>query len=176
MIDAVIFDVDGTIVDSVVHEIVAWHEALVRCGFDVPRNAVREQMGKGTDQLLPSLLPHESKRTYDELASLHRKIFRAQHRADVRPFATVAPLFKRLRDAGIKVALGSSGDKDDVDHYVRLTKTADLIDVIVSRDDVKHSKPAPDIFQAALDRLGSPSVQRVVAIGDTIYDVQGANA
>ncbi|MDB5367818.1 MAG: family hydrolase [Rhodospirillales bacterium] len=175
MIHAVIFDVDGTLVDSVEHEIIAWHEALVRSGFDVARDAVRNQMGKGADQLLPFLLPHERKATHDRIADLQGKIFHAQHRPEVRPFPMVAPLFRALRQAGIQVALGSSGDQADIEHYQRLTGTADLVDVIACIDDVQHSKPAPDIFEAVLDRLGSPSVQRVLAVGDTIYDVQAAS-
>ncbi|GIL38454.1 HAD family hydrolase [Roseiterribacter gracilis] len=176
MIDAVIFDVDGTLVDSVVHEIVAWHEAFVRNNFDVTRDAVRQQMGKGADHLLPTLLPQESKRTHDRIAEAQGKIFRAQHRPDVRAFAMSAPLMTRLREAGVKIAIGSSGDKEDIEHYLRLTRATDLVDVLVCMDDVERSKPDPDIFQLALKRLGGPNTQRVLAIGDTIYDVQAATA
>jgi beta-phosphoglucomutase-like phosphatase (HAD superfamily) len=176
MMDVAIFDVDGTLVDTVVHEIAAWHEALTRSGFDIPRDTLRQQMGKGADQLLPVLLPHESKRMHDKVAELQGKIFLAQHRPDVRAFPKVAALFKRLREAGLKLALGSSGDKADIEHYLRLAGATGLVDVIVCMDDVERSKPAPDIFEKALERLGSPPAERVIAVGDTIFDAQAAAA
>lgn len=91
----------------------------------------------------------------------------------VRPFSAVPDLLRRVRDAGVRVAIASSAKKDELDKYLDIARIADLVDVKTSSDDAEESKPAPDIFEVVLKRLkieGSDAV----AIGDTPYDASAA--
>jgi HAD superfamily hydrolase (TIGR01509 family) len=175
MPQSILFDIDGTLLDSVDLHAEAWAEILQKYGFNVPAAAVRTQIGKGGDELLPVFVPEDvldrdGQRMKDERAALFKKKYLPQ----VRPFPKVRELFERLKADGKRVALASSGKNDEVDQYKRIAGISDLIDDHTSADDVERSKPHPDIFLAALDKLGNPDHKTVVAIGDTPYDAEAA--
>jgi HAD superfamily hydrolase (TIGR01509 family) len=175
MPQAVIFDIDGTLLDSVDLHAQAWAEILHQYGFDVPASAVRTQIGKGGDELLPVFVPkdvleRDGRRMKDERAEL----FKNKYLPRVRPFPKVRELFERLKADGKRVSLASSGKKDEVNEYKRIAGISDLVDEHSSADDVGRSKPHPDIFVAALDQLGNPDRGTVVAVGDTPYDAEAA--
>ena len=175
MADAVIFDVDGTLLDSVDYHARSWQETFARYGIDVPFAAVRSQIGKGGDQLMPVFVPpdrleREGERIKDERAA-H---FKERYLPLVRPFPKVRELFERLRADGRRVVLASSGSREEVEGYKRIAGIADLIESDTSSDDAERSKPHPDIFLAALDKLGNPDPAGVVVVGDTPYDAQAA--
>jgi phosphoglycolate phosphatase-like HAD superfamily hydrolase len=86
----------------------------------------------------------------------------------------VQDLFKRIRDAGQKAVLASSGKTDEVERYTELAGIADLIDGATSSDDAERSKPFPDIFQAALAKLAPLGPAEAVVVGDTPYDAEAA--
>jgi phosphoglycolate phosphatase-like HAD superfamily hydrolase len=173
---AVLFDVDGTIVDTVDKEIAAWREALLTAGFDIPAAAIRQQMGKGADQLVPALLPDLSAAEAERLGKVQGEIFRNGYRPSVQPFPRVAELFARLRRDGFVVGLASSGDRAGIRHYERLAGIEGLVDLVACADDVCRSKPAGDVFFAALHMLGFASTRFVLAVGDSIYDAAAARA
>ena len=102
------------------------------------------------------------------------KIFKKKYLSQVRPFPKVRELLERLREAGKKIALASSGKDDEVRHYEKLLNIEDLTDSMTTSDQVVHSKPHPDVFIAALRTLGSLTPDEAVAIGDTPYDVAAA--
>jgi HAD superfamily hydrolase (TIGR01509 family) len=91
----------------------------------------------------------------------------------VRPFAAVPELLTKLRDAGVKLAVASSAKKDELEEYLKIAAVADLLDVMVSSEDVEQSKPAPDIFEVTLQKLEVPPDGAIV-IGDSPYDAQAA--
>jgi HAD superfamily hydrolase (TIGR01509 family) len=91
----------------------------------------------------------------------------------VRPFSAVPDLLQRVRDAGLRIAVASSAKKDELEKYLDIAGIADLVDVTTSSDDVEESKPAPDIFEAVLKKLGMGGGD-AVAIGDTPYDALAA--
>lgn len=172
---AALFDVDGTLVDSVPYETVAWLDALRRVDPEMTFDRVLKQIGKGADHLLPALLPPAVvQRDGKELEDLQGKIFHEKYQSRVRPFPGVAPLFGRLRAAGTKLGLVSSGDRADIEYYAKLSGITDSLDFSVSADDVEHSKPSPDLFREALKRLANVAPSDVVAIGDTPYDAEAA--
>lgn len=174
---AALFDVDGTLVDTVRYEASAWLEALRTADPAMTFARVLKQMGKGADHLLPALLPPDVvARRRTELSSLQTTLFREKYRPLVRPFPGVRALFERLRAAGTTIALASSGDRADIDHYQALTGTADLVSFIVSADDVAHSKPSADVFATAMRRLDGLLPTDALAVGDTPYDAQAAAA
>lgn len=174
MTTSAIFDVDGTLVDSVDLHAIAWHEAFAQFGHAVTFEQARSQIGKGGDQLLPVFLSSAQQQDYGEaLETWRSKRFRSTYLPMLRPFSAVPELFKRVRDAGLKIAVASSAKQEELEIYLELAGIAKLIDVSASSEDAEQSKPAPDIFQAALKKLDMPAEQ-AVAIGDTPYDAQAA--
>jgi len=175
MVEAVIFDIDGTLVDSVDLHALAWQQALGHFGHDFSFERVRRQIGKGSDQLLPALLPVDVvERQGKEIERYRSELFKRDYLPRVRAFPAVRELFERLKADGKRIALASSAKGDELEMYKKIAGIGDLIDAETSSDDADKSKPHPDIFQAALGRLGRVSPERVIVIGDTPYDAQAA--
>lgn len=171
---AILFDLDGTLVDSNDLHVRAWEEVFREGGFEIPADAIRSQIGKGGDNLVPALLPDLDSDRQEALAHRHGEVFKGRYIADVRPFPGARSLLARVREAGSKVVLASSAGGEELDHYVELLDARDLVDAATSKDDVRNSKPDPDIFAAALEKAGAASADAVV-VGDTPYDVIAAS-
>lgn len=172
---AVIFDVDGTLVDTNDLHAAAWSDAFRHFGIDVPAAAIRGQIGKGGDQLMPVFLsPDRLQRDGERISALRGEIFKRDYLHRSRAFPGVRALFQRLRDAGQTIVLASSGNTDEIEHHMRLAEIADLVEAVTSADDAERSKPAPDIFAAALQRIAPLAAADAVAVGDTPYDAQAA--
>jgi HAD superfamily hydrolase (TIGR01509 family) len=175
MIRAVIFDVDGTLIDSVDLHAAAWMEALRHFGIEVAFGDVRSQIGKGGDQLLPVFVPQERlEREEKTISEFRADLFKRSYLSRVQPFPGVPALFGKIRAAGKTIALASSGKADEVENYARIAGVTDLIDVATTADDAEQSKPAPDIFEAVLAKLAPISAEECVVIGDTPWDVIAA--
>lgn len=175
MVKAVIFDIDGTLVDSVDLHARAWQEALLKYGHDVAFEDVRLQIGKGGDQLLPVFLTPAQQKDYGERLEEDRsEIWKSKYMHLVRPFPRVRELVQRILDDGEQVAVASSAKENEVEFYERLAHIDDLIQKETSSDDAKRSKPYPDIFQAAMAKLHGVSEAEAVVIGDSPYDAQAA--
>lgn len=171
---AVIFDVDGTLIDSVDQHAQSWVDALRDFGHDRSFEEVRRQIGKGGDHLLPALLPRETVDRKGEEIEAHRsRLFKERFLPHLKAFAGVRDLVERLVTDGKLVALGSSAKGDELEVYKRIANVGDLLAAETSSSDAAQSKPDPDIFQAALERLGKPPSD-VIVVGDTPYDAQAA--
>ncbi|MDQ6626403.1 MAG: HAD family hydrolase [Verrucomicrobiota bacterium] len=174
MIRGVIFDLDGTLVDSNDLHTEAWQETFRHFGQEFSYDKLRHQIGKGGDQYLPMFLdPVEMKRIGPEVEKYRSDLFKSKYLSRVRPFPKVRELFEKLRLHGKKIALASSGSAAEVDHYVKLAEIGALIDAQTAKDNVRNSKPAPDVFLAALNQLDLPA-QEAIVVGDTPYDVDAA--
>lgn len=172
---AVIFDVDGTLIDSVDAHARAWQEALADFGYHVRFEDVRRQIGKGGDQLMPVFVPPDQlARIGAELESHRGELFKRRYLLGLQPFAGARELVERVLSTGRRVVLASSAKADEVDVYKRIARIDDLIANETSSDDVERSKPHPDIFQAALARLGEVQPRDAIVVGDTPYDAQAA--
>lgn len=172
--DAVIFDVDGTLVDSVDLHAESWQRALRQFGHEFDYGTVRAQIGKGADQLVPDLLGRgEAERIGEALDKFRADLFRREYLPRVRGFPHVRVLFERILADGRRIALASSAKGEELQAYKRAADIADLVDAETSSDDAEKSKPHPDIFAAALDRL-QLRPERVVVVGDTPYDAIAA--
>lgn len=173
-VQAVIFDIDGTLIDSVDLHAEAWAEAFGHFGVTVAAAAVRTQIGKGGDQLLPVFLdPDRLEREGAAIEAYRSDLFKRSYLDRVRPFPGVRALFEHIRTRGLTLVLASSGKAEEVAHHQDLLGIRDLVEVVVTSDDAERSKPHPDIFQAALSKLGT-RLDAAVAVGDTPYDAQAA--
>ncbi|MGY3572888.1 HAD family hydrolase [Bradyrhizobium sp. USDA 4504] len=171
---AAIFDLDGTLLDSVDLHALAWQEALLKFGHDVSFENVRGQIGKGGDKLIPVFLSVDEQRDHGkELEEWRGKRFKSEYLPLVRPFSAVPNLLRRVRDAGVRIAVASSAKKDEVNDYLDVARVVDLVDLTTSSDDVDESKPEPDIFNVVLRKLKIDGAG-TVAIGDTPYDAEAA--
>jgi HAD superfamily hydrolase (TIGR01509 family) len=173
---AVIFDIDGTLLDSVDLHARAWVEAFAHFGVETDEAEVRSQIGKGGDELMPVFLPKERiAREGTEIETFRSDLFKAKYLPEVRPFPAVRPLFERIRKAGLTIALASSGKGPEVERYQDILGIADLVDVVTSSDDAERSKPHPDIFEAAVRKLDGLGKDEMIVIGDTPYDAEAAS-
>jgi len=172
---AVIFDVDGTLVDSVDLHAKAWQEAFAHFGHRFPFDKIRSQIGKGGDQLMPFFLPKEEVEAKgEEIEKFRGNLFKKDFMDKVQPFPKVRELFERLREDGWKLALASSGKKEEVKKYEEMCNISDLLDTQTSSQDAEKSKPHPDIFVAAMKRLGDPTPEDCIVVGDSPYDAEAA--
>jgi beta-phosphoglucomutase-like phosphatase (HAD superfamily) len=175
MVEVVIFDVDGTLVDSVDLHARAWREALAHFGVEVPYADVRAQIGKGADQLLPALVPEDRlEEIAGPLVAFRGRLYREAYLPQVAAFPAVRRLVARLRGDGKRIALASSAEERELGHYVRVAAIEGLYDAATSADDADRTKPWPDVFQAALAKLGSPPTASCRVVGDTPYDATAA--
>jgi HAD superfamily hydrolase (TIGR01509 family) len=175
MIEAVIFDVDGTLIDSVDYHAKSWLWAFARHGHDIPFEEIRAQIGKGGDQLMPVFLPPEELQHIGKTLSEERDtFFKDEYLPHVRAFPMVRELFERIRADGKRIVLASSAKEDELKRYEQIANIEDLIEDSTSSDDAQKSKPHPDIFQAALARLGKIDPSRAIVIGDTPWDAEAA--
>ena len=175
MLKAFIFDIDGTLVDSVDFHAEAWQKALAHFGHAVSFHAVRSQIGKGGDQLMPVFLSEaELEQIGEDLERYRTELFKREYLPRVRPFPGTRALFERIRDDGKQIVLASSSKAGEVRVYKRIAQVEDLVDGETSADDVEVSKPAADIFRAALGKLRGISSGEAVAVGDSPYDPEAA--
>ncbi len=175
-VDAVLFDVDGTLIDSVVAHAKAWHEAFLNHGFDIEVDTICAQIGKGTDILVPDLLrdADTAKKLMPALSKDHGRIFHEKYLPHVKGFPGVADFFALLRRDGKKLALASSARGEELAQFKKIAGIGDFELPQTSSDDVEKSKPHPDIFQAASQALGGIEPSRCVVVGDSPYDVLAA--
>ncbi len=175
MPEAVIFDVDGTLIDSVDLHAKAWVDAFHDYGYEVGFEEVRKQIGKGGDQLMPVFLSEdEIEAKGDDLEEHRGKILKERYLPHITAFPRVRELLQRLQADGKQIALASSAKEDELAKYKQAAQIEDVIDKETSSDDAESSKPHPDIFQAAMKRLGDISPEQVMVVGDTPYDAEAA--
>jgi HAD superfamily hydrolase (TIGR01549 family) len=176
MIQAVIFDLDGTLIDSNEAHVLAWERTFRHFGKIFPIDQLRKHIGKGADQYLPEFLSPEELRTIGKGIDEYRSnLFKKEYLPHLRPFPGVRDLFERIKRDGKRIALATSGKRQDLRFYKKIAQIEDLTDYELTADDADKSKPAPDLFEATLKNLGDPPAEAVRNVGDTPYDVQAAH-
>jgi len=174
-VTGIIFDIDGTLVDSNDIHARAWIDAFAEFGKDIPFKLMRSQIGKGGDLLVPDLLSAREMQEFGEKVKKRRtEIFKARYMQQIRPFKRVRENLEILHERRIRMALASSANPDEVDYYIELMEIGELIEASTSTEDAYHSKPSPEIFEAALLKLGTSKRQTLV-VGDTPWDILAAH-
>jgi HAD superfamily hydrolase (TIGR01549 family) len=167
----VIFDVDGTLVDTNYHHALAWFRALRSRDVTVPVWHIHRAIGMGGDRLIEHVAGHAVEAAYgDEL----RARWKAEYERlidEVVPLEGAHELLVATREAGFGVALASSGDPDHLEHYFDLLRARDLVDEYTTAADAPHTKPDPDLVIAAWQRAGGGEA---VLIGDSTWDCLAA--
>jgi HAD superfamily hydrolase (TIGR01509 family) len=173
-LEGVLFDVDGTIVDSNDAHARAWRSALAAGGFVVPYDAVRRRIGMGGDKLLPDLtgLDKDDPRA-KEITAHRRRIFLERELPTIRAFPGARDLLERLRQDGLRRGVASSAEREELARVLEQAGLDHLLRIRTSSSDADRSKPDPDIVEAALQEVGIRP-DRSLMIGDTPYDVQAA--
>ena len=174
MVKAVLCDIDGTLVQSNWLHAEAWQVAFGAMGVDLELEAIRRQIGKGGDELIPVFVPWWKRPIVEEpLKTLRKYVFQSEFRDRVEPLPGARAFLERVHAAGIKIELASSSDQDDLQIMKDLVPMRDLVCEETSAADTERAKPHPDIFSVALKKLGlKPS--ECIALGDTPYDAESA--
>lgn len=174
---AVIFDIDGTLIDTNEAHLDAWREAFTQYGHSVSAEQLRPEIGKGGDQLVPAILGEEGEqRAGQALREAHNEAFLyIAKRRHFRVFPEVTDLFAALRERGLKAALATSSKKKFIEATEKSARfdLCSLVDVVVTADDADASKPAPDVVLATLEKLDL-SPRECVFVGDTAHDAEAA--
>jgi len=166
----VLFDVDGTLIDSNYLHTVAWSRALRDGGDWAAMNAIHRLVGMGGDQLTERILG----RADDDAVARWRRHYETML-DEVTVFPGGPQLLDALHHAGLRVVLASSSPAEHVEQMVERLGVGAVIDAATSADDAAVSKPAPDIFNAAL-AAGNVDRHRAFVIGDSIWDIQAARS
>ena len=138
------------------------------------RNVIHDQIGKGADMLLPTLLPDVGDEWQKAVGHAHGQIFQQKFLQDVKPFPSARELLAHAHGRGQKVVLASSASAKELDYYLDLLDARDLVDTTTSSADVANTKPAPDIFSTAMKKLPGVKPSETVVVGDTPYDIEAA--
>ena len=174
MIEALLSDIDGTLVDSNALHAEAWRRTFEHFNIQVGFGEAWSQIGKGGDKLIPVFVRDvDRERLTKQIESLRKEIFHRDYMPRIVSFAKSRELLAKVKESGIKVVLATSSDKEDVTTYKRITGIEDLVDAVASGSDAKESKPEPDIFAVALKKINM-GADRAVALGDTPYDAEAA--
>jgi phosphoglycolate phosphatase-like HAD superfamily hydrolase len=171
-IRAVLFDIDGTLLDSNDAHAHAWLDSLRGHGRNVPYEHVRSKIGMGGDKVLEAGCGIDPKSALGRSISERRDVlFRAYYLPDLGPSRGARVLVDRLRSRGLICAAVSSSSGHDLADLLRVAGVADLMEVVVSADDADRSKPDADRVEVALDLVGVTAAEALM-IGDTPYDIE----
>jgi HAD superfamily hydrolase (TIGR01509 family) len=169
---AFLFDLDGTLVDSVYQHVLAWQDALDRTGIEVSVWRIHRKIGMSGGLFANALLRETGRavtlQEADRLRQLHHEAY-VTRSANVRPLPGARELLTVLTEAGVPWAIATSGFLESAGPILELLEVPEGVPV-VTRDQVAHAKPDPDLFLAAAERLGIDITHSVV-VGDSVWDL-----
>ena len=170
---AVLFDIDGTLVDSNYLHVDAWHRAFQTLGVDVEAWRIHRSIGQDAGELLASLVGEKDEAWLTRAKDLHAENYKALA-PRLRLLPGARELLAILDEEGIIVVLATSAPQEELDILLELLDSDDVIHATTNADDVDVAKPSPDIVAVALDRAGV-TAHDAVFVGDSEWDVQAAS-
>lgn len=174
-IKGLILDVDGTLVDSNAFHARAWQQAMAEAGFMIGYEQVKALIGMKGSLLLPKAIQVEAdSKTGKHIDERRSELFKKRYLPQVKAFPQTEKLLKRLYDDGVTLVVASSAQDDELEPLLKRAGAKSLIRGKTSAEDAEHSKPAPDIVEAALEKFTLPKSE-ILMLGDTPYDVAAAN-
>ena len=173
-VTAVLFDVDGTLINSNDAHAAAWVEAFMQYGITVDPAHVRRCIGMGGDKLMPEVSGiDEDTARGSAIAERRGEIFTAKFLPTLRPFRDADHLVAAVKARRLTAVAASSAKEDELKALLKLAGAEWLMDDATSSDDADESKPAPDIIEAALKKANASPAEAIM-IGDTPYDITAA--
>jgi HAD superfamily hydrolase (TIGR01549 family) len=170
-VDTVVLDVDGTLIDSNYHYVIAWARAFEHVGVSVPLWRIHRSIGMGGDKLVAAVASDEVEAEHgDDLRERWEKEY-DQLIGETRLLPGAKEVLRLIQERGIAVALASSSIPKHAKYAFDLLDADDLADTATTAEDAEGSKPDPDLVEEALSRLDS---DRACVIGDSVYDVEAA--
>lgn len=169
---AVLFDIDGTLVDSNYLHVDAWSRAFEKIGHPVEAWRIHRSIGLDSDRLLDALLGDDVDELGDRAKELHSELY-AEMNDRLRPLPGAVDLLHALAQAGIRVVLATSAPKDELDTLTEVLDSDDALHATTSSDDVGTAKPEPDIVNVALERAGVDASEALF-VGDAVWDMKAA--
>lgn len=175
MVQAVIFDIDGTLLASNDAHAHSWVDAFSDFGYSVPFFQVRWLIGMGGDRLVKTLFPGMSTSEGIGKVVSHRRgnVFLERYAPSLQATPGARDLVKRVQRVGLKTVIATSAKQRELQVLLEHAGVSDLLTEATTASDVESSKPAPDVVQSALDKIGTPAGESIM-IGDTPYDVEAA--
>jgi HAD superfamily hydrolase (TIGR01509 family) len=168
----VVLDVDGTLMDTNYLHTEAWARAFEEVGHRIPRARLHKQIGKGSSLLIREFV--EDEETEERINELHSEIY-AELQEYGHPLPGAKELISSLRERGYEVWFVTSAKDEELEHHIQELEAEGRISGVVNSSAVENPKPAPDIFELALQKAGA-SPDETVAIGDAVWDVEAADA
>jgi phosphoglycolate phosphatase-like HAD superfamily hydrolase len=175
MLKAMIFDVDGTLVDSVDIHALSWQQAFRQFGHEVSFEDIRSQIGRGGDQLLPVFLSEIDIETQGpQIEAVRGELVKNRFLPQIAGFPRVRELMQVLIDRHVDIVLASSAKRDELSAYKRICGIDDIVTKETTSDDADRSKPHPDIFEAALRLVPEIQKNEIMVVGDSPFDAIAA--
>ena len=166
-----VLDVDGTLVDTNYHHAISWYRAFREHGLTLPVWRIHRHIGMGGDHLVAALAGQRVEdRQGDSIRAAETALY-ADLIGEVEPFADARRLLELLAERGHRLVLASSGQRDDIEHYLDLLDARGLIEAWTSSADVERTKPDPDLVVTAVDKVGGGEA---VLVGDSTFDCEAA--
>lgn len=174
MIQAVLLDIDGTLIDNNALHLLAWQRALRRVGKHIEATAILHRLGMGSDKFAADVLGPDAGDALEKVRTYQGEEYSDKGLIDhAEPLPGAVELLRELKRRGVRTALASSAKPEEADKSLALLGGREAIDELVTSGDVSATKPDPDIFAQALEKLGRPA--EALVIGDTIYDIASAH-
>ena len=172
MAAAAILDIDGTLVDTNYHHVIAWYRAFSAHEVEVPIWRIHRHIGMGGDQIVETLGGKDvEEKQGDDIRETEKERY-LELIDEVQLLPGARELIEDLRGRGLTVVLASSAKEDEVDHYLDMLEARDLVEGWTTSADVEATKPEPDLIEAALEKAGT---RDAVMIGDSVWDIEAAN-